>query len=116
MGVILSAELERAQYWQEIRDYVNKYIAEEGWEARAFVRLMTGEEESRLRERGNNLLVIRQEDGAIELAVGLGKYLEFEEITKQETKLGMEPKRGILMYLWMAQMVCMGNNLGGCDS
>lgn len=116
MRVTISPELEQLPYWQEIRDYVNERMAEEGWDDSIVVRLLTREEETQLQESGMNVLVTRREGGTIVLAVGLGKYFECEEIIKLDREFGIETDRSVLMLLWIAQMVWMGKSLGGCDS
>ena len=116
MSVSISPELEKVQYWQEIKDYVNRRMTEEGWEGSIFIRPMTCEEETKLRESGINVFVSGSEGGTIELAVGLGKYLEFADLVKLDQKVCTGNDRSVLKHLWIAQMACIGQNLGGCDS
>lgn len=116
MNVTLSPELEKLPYWQEMRDYVNKRMAEEGWEDSIFVRQARIEEEILLQESGNNTLVARREDGTIELVVGSGKYLNYEEIKEFHGKLGIAIEKSVLMCLWIAQASCLGKYFGAFDS
>jgi hypothetical protein len=116
MSVTISPELAKVQYWQEIKDYVNRRMTEEGWEGSIFIRPMTSEEENKLRESGSNVFVASCEGGTVELAVGMGKYLEFADLVKLEQKVCTGNDSSVLMHLWIAQMACIGQNLGGCDS
>jgi hypothetical protein len=116
MRVTISLELEKVPYWPEIRDYVNKQMEEEGWDDAIIVRSATRGEELQLRESGNNMFATRCEGGTFELVVGLGKYLDFEEIKELHRKFGIAADKSILMHLWIAQMACLGKYLGGCDS
>jgi len=116
MSVTLSPELEKVPCWQEIRDYVNKRMAEEGWDDSICVRPATLEEETQLQGSGNNTFVTQCEDGTIELVVGLGKYLHFEEIKELHGKLGIAADKSILMHLWIAQVACLGKYFGVFDS
>ena len=116
MVVTISPELEVLPYWQEIRDYANGRMAEEGWDDSIFVRPPSQAEETQFRERGVNMLVNRHADGTFELVVDAGIYLDFAEITNLDRKFGIATGRSILTYLWMAQIACMGKSLGGCDS
>jgi hypothetical protein len=116
MSVTISPVLEKVPYWPEIRDYVNKQMEEEGWDDAIFVRSANREEEIQLRESGNNIFVTLCEGWTFELVVGLGKYLDFKEIKELHRKLGIASDKSILMHLWIAQIVCLGKYLGGCDS
>jgi hypothetical protein len=115
MGVIISPELEKVPYWHEIRDYVNERMAAECGKNPIFIRLATRGEEAQLRESGNSILVSMREGGIMELVIGAGKYLDFEEILKLDRKFGNACKN-LFLHLWVAQLVCMGNIVGGCDS
>lgn len=116
MSVTLSLELEEVPCWQEIRDYVNKRKAEEGWDDSIFVRPATHEEETKFWGSADNSFVTRREDGTIELVVGLGKNLHFEEIKMLHGKLGIAVDNSILMHLWIAQVACQGKYFGAFDS
>ncbi len=115
MGVIISPELEMVPYWREIRDYVNVRMAEECGEDPILIRLATREDEAQLRESGNSIFVAMREGGTIELVIGTGKYLESQEILKLDRKFGNACKN-FFLHLWVAQLVCRGNMVGGCDS
>jgi hypothetical protein len=92
-------------------------MIEEDWEETIFIRSATCEEAAKLREKGKNLLLLRQEDGTMELIIRSGKYLDFEETEKLAKSLDPKaPNTRILMHLLIAQMVGMGKTLGGCDS
>ena len=115
MSVTLSAELEKVPCWKETKDYVNNRIEEEALEGSIFIRQATPEEEIWLQKSGKKILLLQREEGALEMAVGCGKYLNFEEI-KDSVKFCLTPERNILMHLWLAQVTCLGSYLGGCDS
>ena len=104
MGVIISPELEKMPSWLEIRDYVNERMAAECEEDPMFIRLATREEEAQLRESGNSILIAMREGGTMELAIGAGKYLDFEEILKLDRKFG-DARKNLFLHLWVAQLV-----------
>lgn len=116
MSVTISAELEKVPCWKETRDYLNNRLKEEALEGSVFIRQATPEEEIQLQKSGKKMLLFKREEGALELAVACGKYLDFEEIKEESIKFCLAPEKSILLHLWLAQMTCLGNYYGGCDS